>query len=134
MAELGLQADCMYQGGANTLPPGRTWPRVHQGAACGPDNLRHWGMAAHVLSAMPTVHELPASLHACGSDCDCDRLGGIPSGVRWFMMKAVAAAQSSGAASTLMGRRRTIPGLSSADFQERSAAERKVVNSQIQVG
>jgi DNA polymerase I-like protein with 3'-5' exonuclease and polymerase domains len=50
------------------------------------------------------------------------------------MMKAVAAAESSGAASTLMGRRRPIPGLASADFQERSAAERKVVNSQIQVG
>lgn len=49
------------------------------------------------------------------------------------MQRSIAAAQSAGAVSTLMGRSRPIPGLQSGDFQERSAAERKVVNSQIQV-
>ena len=54
-------------------------------------------------------------------------------GVRGFMSRSISAAQISGAVSTLMGRRRPITGLTAADFQERSAAERKVVNSQIQV-
>lgn len=53
-------------------------------------------------------------------------------GVRQFMQRSIAAARSTGAVSTLMGRRRPIPGLTG-DFQDRSAAERKVVNSQIQV-
>lgn len=54
-------------------------------------------------------------------------------GVHAFMSRSISAAQATGAVSTLMGRRRPIQGLASADFQERSAAERKVVNSQIQV-
>lgn len=53
-------------------------------------------------------------------------------GVRGFMSRSISAAQVGGAVSTLMGRRRPIAGLNG-DFHERSAAERKVVNSQIQV-
>lgn len=57
----------------------------------------------------------------------------LHAGVHQFMRRAIAAAQGSGAVSTLMGRRRPIAGLAG-DFHERSAAERKVLNSQIQVG
>jgi hypothetical protein len=47
------------------------------------------------------------------------------------MQRSIAAARSTGAVSTLMGRRRPIR--LTGDFQDRSAAERKVVNSTIQV-
>jgi hypothetical protein len=56
----------------------------------------------------------------------------LPTGVRQFMQQSIAAAHASGAVSTLMGRHRPISGLAG-DFHKRSEAERKVVNSQIQV-
>lgn len=49
------------------------------------------------------------------------------------MAACQSSAQSAGAVRTLLQRVRPIPGLSSRQFQERQAAQRKVVNSIIQV-
>lgn len=54
-------------------------------------------------------------------------------GVRAFMQARLAAAQREGAVTTLAGRVRPIAGLTSPRPNERAAAERKVVNSIIQV-
>jgi DNA polymerase I-like protein with 3'-5' exonuclease and polymerase domains len=49
------------------------------------------------------------------------------------MAACQSSAQSAGAVRTLLQRVRPIPGLNSRQFQERQAAQRKVVNSIIQV-
>jgi DNA polymerase I-like protein with 3'-5' exonuclease and polymerase domains len=49
------------------------------------------------------------------------------------MAACQSSAQSAGAVRTLLQRVRPIPGLTSRQFQERQAAQRKVVNSIIQV-
>ncbi|WIA11812.1 hypothetical protein OEZ85_011902 [Tetradesmus obliquus] len=53
-------------------------------------------------------------------------------GVQQYMAACQSSAQSAGAVRTLLHRVRPIPGLSSRQFQERQAAQRKVVNSIIQ--
>jgi DNA polymerase I-like protein with 3'-5' exonuclease and polymerase domains len=54
-------------------------------------------------------------------------------GVQQYMAACQSSAQSAGAVRTLLQRVRPIPGLNSKQFQERQAAQRKVVNSIIQV-
>jgi hypothetical protein len=49
------------------------------------------------------------------------------------MSRALSAAQACGCVRTLIGRRRPIAGLREGAFVERAAAERKVVNSEVQV-
>ncbi len=54
-------------------------------------------------------------------------------GVDAFIQQAAASARSCGYARTLLGRHRPIAGLDSEHPQTRSAAERKAVNSAVQV-
>lgn len=67
----------------------------------------------------------------------CPRLpphsGARSAGVRDWMHARLAAAQREGAVRTLQGRVRPIAGLTSPRPSERSAAERKVINSIVQV-
>jgi DNA polymerase I-like protein with 3'-5' exonuclease and polymerase domains len=54
------------------------------------------------------------------------------SGVKAFLSSCIERARSEGFVKTLLGRRRYLPGISDPDFQIRSEAERKSINSTIQ--
>lgn len=86
----------------------------------------HWQLLHGVKSVMVSM------AHAWHSAMWTNCCTSVYTGVRQFMQRSIAAAHASGAVSTLMGRHRPISGLAG-DFQKRSEAERKVVNSQIQV-
>ncbi len=84
-----------------------------------------YGMGPHKLSGELGIRREVAKRYI---DSYLERYGGV----RAYMEDITRSAQSNGYVTTLMGRRRSIPEISSRNFNEREAARRVAINTPIQ--